>query len=346
MDLGCPLLRAPYFEIFMNVAGYFGHGSVGGAVGLLLLAHGYGYNNPRTKRAGIAVLLALIIAGTAAQILKELIQLPRPRLRSSHGFPSGHTSAAFALASVLTAFLPALGPVFYVLAVLTAISRLYLRAHFTYDVLGGVLIGLLAGVPVARKLISRPQTRGTGPLGFAGWVTAAVIGTGGLAFFYHTEKNIEIHRLASNEAGKETAAAVIDFGTPEARSFLYYGWSLDEQWFEGKQSVVWATGLASELTMDLPAVQDYRFRLHVQPYSPKGPACQRLEVRLNDIVVSKIYLEQGWHWYEFDVPKTTLRAGKNNVRFLYDYAQSPKSRERSSDDRALSVAFDTLQVFP
>lgn len=345
MDLTCPLLRAPYFEMFMNVAGYFGHGSVGGAVGLLLLAHGYGYNNERTKRAGIAVLLAVIIAGMAAQILKELVQLPRPKLRTSHGFPSGHTSAAFALASVLTATWPALGPVFYSLAVLTAISRLYFRAHFTYDVVGGVVVGLLAGIPVAHKLIVRSHTLGPGPLAFAGWIGAGAMGIIGLAFFYATEKNIAVHRVESETAEKGPAVTAIDFGTLEARGVLNYGWSGDEEWFNGKQSVVWATGLASEAMMNLPVAQDYRFRLHVFPYSPRGPACQRVEVKLNDSVVSKIFLEQGWHWYEFNVPKTAIRAGENTVQFVYDYAESPKARTHSSDDRALSVAFDTLQVF-
>jgi hypothetical protein len=69
-----------------------------------------------------------------------------------------------------------------------------------------------------------------------------------------------------------------------------------------------------------------------------------IEVRLNNILVSKIFLERGWHSYEFNVP--AIRAGKNDVQFFYDYAESPKSRARSSDERALSVAFDKLEVFP
>ena len=98
--------------------------------------------------------------------------------------------------------------------------------------------------------------------------------------------------------------------------------------------------------MELPAVQDYRFRLHVFPYPPTGTACQRIEAKLNSTVVVKIFLERGWHSYEFNVPKTAIKAGKNDVQFFYDYAESPKSRERSSDERALSVAFDKLEVFP
>ena len=69
MDFGCPVLRARYVEIFMAAVGYYGHGALGSVVGLLLLAHGYTYDNQRTKRAGIAVLAALMISGLAAKLL-------------------------------------------------------------------------------------------------------------------------------------------------------------------------------------------------------------------------------------------------------------------------------------
>jgi membrane-associated phospholipid phosphatase len=137
MDFGCPVLRAQYFELFMAAVGYFGHGALASAVGLLLLAHGYTYDNQRTKRAGIAVLAALMISGVAVELLKHFIRLQIPRLRTSGGFPSGRASAGFALGSILAATFPALGPGFYMLAVLTAVSRLYFRAHSTWDVVGG-----------------------------------------------------------------------------------------------------------------------------------------------------------------------------------------------------------------
>lgn len=346
MDLGCPVLRAQYFELFMAAVGYFGHRALGSVVGLLLLAHGYAYGNQRTKRAGFAVLAALIIAGVAAELLKHAIRLQIPRLRTSGGFPSGHASAGFALGSVLAAAFPALGPVFYMLAVLTAVSRLYFRVHFTWDVVGSAAIGLLTGVLVARKLIARSSSVGCGPVRFAGWLGAAAFGIAGGIFFYSFETNIRIHMVVPAAGQGIPATSTFDFGTAQARNFLQYGWSGDEQWLDPKQSVVWASGLASALTMELPAVQDYRFRLHVFPYSHNRTACQRIEVRLNNVLVSKISLERGWHSYDLNVPKTAIMAGKNDVQFFYDYAESPKSRELSSDERALSVAFDTLEVFP
>lgn len=346
MDLACPVLRSPLIELFMAVVGYLGHGAVGSVVGLLLLAHGYAYDNQRTRGAGFAVLAALVIAGVAAELLKHVVQSPRPKTRASYGFPSGHAGAAFALASALAVTFPALGPVFYILAVLTAISRLYFRANFAWDVAGGAAIGLLAGIPLARKLIARSAASGGGPLRFAGWLGTAACGAAGLAFFISIERNIRHHTVVPDPANNALAIASLDFGMAQARKYLLYGWSIDEQWLGGKQSVVWAQGRASAVTIALPAVQDYRFRLRVLPYPPKGTACQRIEAKLNSTVVAKIFLEQGWHSYEFSVPNAAIRGGKNDMQFFYDYAESPKSREGTSDDRALSVAFDTLEVFP
>ena len=96
--------------------------------------------------------------------------------------------------------------------------------------------------------------------------------------------------------------------------------------------------------MNLPAPQDYRFRFNSFPYSPKGPACQRVEVRVNGQFVTTVSLGKGWHWYQIDVPQKAVHAGRNFIQFSYDYAESPRSRGLGLDERRLSVAFDSLQV--
>ena len=60
-------------------------------------------------------------------------------------FPSGHTAASFAAAAALLfskcrGWIPAL-----VLAILIALSRLYLYVHYPTDVLAGVAVGFLCG---------------------------------------------------------------------------------------------------------------------------------------------------------------------------------------------------------
>lgn len=344
MDLGCPLLRLPFVETFMALTGYLGHGLIASLISLIFLAHGYRFNNRRSKQAGIALIAALIVAGTAAQILKYTIQLPRP-IRDSYGFPSGHTSAAFALAAVLGSVFPGQSAIFYFLATLTGISRLYFRAHFTTDVIGGVVIGLAAGLPIARKLIPPADRLRKGRWVPLVWCGAVAVGMCGLIFFGAVENNIITHiRRDRASVPSETRVAALDFGTPEARPLLQSGWSADEHWLDPNKTVVWASGLVSTLTLALPAVQDYRVRLLVQPYAPEGSACQRLEVKVNNQPVSKILLEKGWQAYEFPLPKYTIRAGNNDVEFFFNYSDSPKSRRRSQDERPLSVAFDSLEV--
>jgi hypothetical protein len=98
--------------------------------------------------------------------------------------------------------------------------------------------------------------------------------------------------------------------------------------------------------MNLPVEQDYKFRLHVSPYFPSGPACQSVEIRANGLIVAKVWLERGWHWYEFNVPKTTVHAGRNFIQFFYTYAETPNSRGQNLDKRQLSVAFEVLEAVP
>jgi len=78
---------------------------------------------------------------------------PRPhRIRrpSTSSFPSGHASAAFTAAGVLSQGDP-LWPVYYGLAVVVSSSRVYVKMHHASDVIAGAAIGVgLAAV--ARRL--------------------------------------------------------------------------------------------------------------------------------------------------------------------------------------------------
>jgi len=346
VDATCLAMRAPAFESFMTAVGYFGYGLVGGCISLLLIVHGFWHNNERTKKAGVAVAIALIVAGLTAELLKHFAHLPRPNAITSSGFPSGHTSAAFSLAAVLGITFPALSPLFYFLAILTGISRLYLRAHFTTDVIAGAVIGLLAGIPVGRRIIPASAHVKRSPLNYLAWLGVVAVGLSALMFFHSIEKNIQAHILpTADPPGDPRTTVTLDFGTPQVRPSLRAGWSNDELWSHG-QSIVWADSLTSALTMNLLVVQDYRFRLYVFPYAPRGFTCQRLKVKVNDAFVSDILLEKGWHWYEFPVPSRIIKSGDNSVEFFYAYTETPKRRKRIIDPRTLAVAFDILQAIP
>ena len=113
---------------------------------------------PKMRKTGVVMAAALIIDLLLCNVLlKNLVARTRPydvntgiqllvaKLRD-YSFPSGHTAASFASAAALYfAGEMKLGIPALVLACLIAVSRLYLYVHYPTDVLGGVVIGIIAG---------------------------------------------------------------------------------------------------------------------------------------------------------------------------------------------------------
>jgi hypothetical protein len=100
------------------------------------------------------------------------------------------------------------------------------------------------------------------------------------------------------------------------------------------------------MSPQFPNAAGYRWRMNLSPYVGRGRSCQFVEVEINKISVVKMLLEQGWHWYEFDVPNGVIQSGNNHVRFLFNYSSAPKTHGISGDARRLSVAFDVLDATP
>ena len=110
-----------------------------------------------TRKAGLAVAIALVLDLVVCNlVLKNLVARPRPFwIRevallvpppSEFSFPSGHTAASFAAVGALWREKNRLKIPALVLAVLIALSRIYLYVHYPSDVLGGLLVGLGCGV--------------------------------------------------------------------------------------------------------------------------------------------------------------------------------------------------------
>jgi len=345
--LGCSLLRTSFVYYAMDILGYYGHGLVGVPVGLGLIAVGYRRQDRHFKLAGFAVLLSIASAGLLTEALKHVFQMPRPRSYGSYGFPSGHSGTAFALASALSVSFPALTPLYFLLAAFTGISRLYFRAHFLIDVIVGGSLGALTGFLITRKIVTPANLPRPSWTRRIGWFGVATLALSAIGFFFVIEAQVRSYIIAeaANQRGPSGTVS-FDFGTPEVRRVLGNGWSLDELWKDGKQSVVWAEGFRSDMSAIFPAAAGYRLRLNLFPYTGRGPACQVVEVKINRIAVVKMLLEQGWHWYEFDVPKGVIQSGNNHVQFLFNFSDSPKAHRKSTDVRRLSVAFDLLEATP
>ncbi|HXF76751.1 MAG TPA: phosphatase PAP2 family protein [Methylomirabilota bacterium] len=346
LHLGCSLLKIPAVYDAMGALGYFGHGLLAVPLGLGLIAAGYARQNQRFKQAGFAVLVSIAAAGLLTETLKQVFQISRPRSYGSYGFPSGHSGTAFALASSLSISFPGFTPLYFLLATMTAISRLYFRAHYLIDVLAGGILGGSAGALITRKIVAPPiAPRGWSFFRGVGWLTVGAAALFAVAFFRIVETRVGSYRT-SEAANPSIPREMIsfDFGTPSLRAALRSGWSADELWNEGKQSVVWAEGLRARMVAAFPAAAAYRWRLNLFPYAGRGPACQVMEVIVNKASVVKMLLEQGWHWYEFDIPKGVIQSGDNEVEFVFSFSESPQSRGRGPDPRHLSVAFDLLQA--
>lgn len=145
----------PFFE-FVSLLGK-------GGIFLILLSLALMLYRP-TRRCGTAMLFAVAIGALFTNaFLKVIIARPRPyadessvfyqlwllvgqNVESDKSFPSGHTTAAFSTMTALflmgnrkyswTAF---------IFAFLMGLARIYLVVHFPSDVLGGILVGAVAG---------------------------------------------------------------------------------------------------------------------------------------------------------------------------------------------------------
>ena len=111
----------------------------------------------KTRTTGITLLIALLFNMCMTNLtLKDLFARPRPymvspeivtliRKLSSYSFPSGHTSVSFSGALVLYRMMPKkVGIPAVILAAMIGFSRLYVGVHFPTDVLGGIVVGIIA----------------------------------------------------------------------------------------------------------------------------------------------------------------------------------------------------------
>lgn len=160
--------KSPTTEaISKYVAEPFGSGylSVGGSA--VALGIGYWIKDEKLKRTSVQAIKAYVITGGATFVLKQLTHRSRPYesgrsdlwygpyalTGDNDGFPSGHTSVAFAVASVYAHSYhdnPWVGVGMYSLATLTALSRIHDDKHWASDTFFGAALGWYIGRTIVK----------------------------------------------------------------------------------------------------------------------------------------------------------------------------------------------------
>lgn len=160
--------RAGPGHVYAEAAYWAGLGGLQAGVFVLLALWGWWRRRPEPVRLGLLAAVAVGVSGIAAQVVKHLLGRPRPRMHLDpsvligptwdsdfSSFPSGHAATSFALAAVLAGRWPKLAWLFYGLAAAVCLGRVAGNSHYPSDVLGGALLGLMAGLPLAARLNGR-----------------------------------------------------------------------------------------------------------------------------------------------------------------------------------------------
>lgn len=96
---------------------------------------------------------ATFSSALTTNILKYTVREKRPDPSTAkNGFPSGHTTTAFAFASVVGyQHGPWWGGASYLMASLVGLSRLNDNAHYAHEVLAGAFIGTIYGISISQR---------------------------------------------------------------------------------------------------------------------------------------------------------------------------------------------------
>ena len=128
----------------------------GGAIMLIILAPML-FIFIKNKKIGVSVILNLVIITVLNQLLKRIVQRPRPtefRIveESGYSFPSGHSMVSMAFYGYLiyliykyvkNKYLKWISIILLSILICSiGISRIYLGVHYTSDVLGGFFISI------------------------------------------------------------------------------------------------------------------------------------------------------------------------------------------------------------
>ncbi len=181
------LRRAPNNNRFMLKVERFGAEYSVVVVGGFFLAGAMG-NETAMEVAQDGIAASLIASGLITPAIKIIVGRARPRedvgiakfhpfsigYSSNSSFPSGHTTEAFAMASVIANHYEEtwVTCASYSVAGLVGVARMYHHAHFASDVLAGGLIGTLVG----KSVVAHNKQMRSGQVALLPEITPGMVG--------------------------------------------------------------------------------------------------------------------------------------------------------------------------
>jgi membrane-associated phospholipid phosphatase len=139
-------------DIFFSYFTHIGDGLFMLGLGVIMLGLG-------KRKMGVLLILSFLLSGLFVQVGKRFKPEPRPGryyaeinrihkvhdqpLMGNNSFPSGHTTTAFAMFTILALYSKNKGRqmLFFLLALSVGYSRIYLGHHFFKDVYFGAMLG-------------------------------------------------------------------------------------------------------------------------------------------------------------------------------------------------------------
>ncbi len=150
-------------------------GDVGQTAGLylggLFGAQGIAFNNAKSRQTSVLLIGSFFISGVTAAGIKYVVGRERPngsndpeelgRHTPDSSFPSGHTTTAFAAATVIAEQYPKwyIAAPMYGLATGVGVSRMYASKHWASDVIAGAFLGTTISHLLRRHVLKKSNKK-------------------------------------------------------------------------------------------------------------------------------------------------------------------------------------------
>ena len=137
------------------------------AIGAVVFIIRFQGQRARTLLLIEAILAVVLSRGIITELIRFFYHHPRPFAalgfeslipESGWSFPSGHAAAYFALATILFLFNTEWGILYYGLAFINGLARIYAGVHWPLDIVGGIIVGT-ASAAIIHALLKKHREK-------------------------------------------------------------------------------------------------------------------------------------------------------------------------------------------